>query len=739
MIIGRGRFVLRGMAEDLERQRSLPVWRRLLGLWPQQIGNQCLLMLTAGVLVGLLMPAQAGWLTPLGTAFLQASQVVVMPFLICELVVGFGRLQVGTLGRLARRGGLVLLGLWLAAALMVVVLPLFLPDLVTSGFFHAGIFERPAPVDLLTTYVPDNIFGALAADNFPAVVLFSSLLGILLHGIPERDELLRPLSVARVLFKRVNGLVVLMTPYGVFALAARNVASLKFDDLVRMQGYFGLSLIAFIVLTLAAVLVVTSFTPVTASELWRLVNGPLVLTVTSVNLLIALPMLVANLQQMLPGITRAEDARELAVAEELAPVVSLGYSLPTLGQVASLLFIPFAAWYVDQPLEPASTFQMLLRAIPSTVSGIKSVVRQELTQLGLPIDLLQLVYINGEWLYRFEKVLSLEGLVVLAVLVYASGVGALTVRPVRLLLGLAALVGLVISLGSASRVGLHAALRDFYRNDQRLLALTTILKGVSPVEVTAQQPVRPVSLEVIKRQGFLRVGVRSDGLPWAYRNRQGHLVGFDLDLMGALARDLDVRLHVQQAPIGQLEVWLQQGSLDLVAGGIQSSPQRAIAFELSRGYLPVHLALVVPDDRAKVLQSGQAAKLGRPVVLAVRDPDIISSSLEEELGRFFGSFQAPVKVTLVPTFGKEEFFSVEGQRRFDGLLTSAESGAAWAVMYPRTTLITPFGKDLSSELVLLIGGPDPALRRYINGWLSREQARGGIERLFNYWILLNGG
>ena len=58
------------------------------------------------------------------------------------------------------------------------------------------------------------------------------------------------------------------------------------------------------------------------------------------------------------------------------------------------------------------------------------------------------------------------------------------------------------------------------------------------------------------------------------------------------------------------------------------------------------------------------------------------------------------------------------------------------MLYPRTSLITPFSDDLSSELVLLIGGKDPTLRRYLNGWLSRERAQGRIEELFNYWILL---
>ena len=43
---------------------------------------------------------------------------------------------------------------------------------------------------------------------------------------------------------------------------------------------------------------------------------------------------------------------------------------------------------------------------------------------------------------------------------------------------------------------------------------------------------------------------------------------------------------------------------------------------------------------------------------------------------------------------------------------------------------------VSSELVWLIGGKDASLRRYINGWLSRELAQGGIDQLFQHWILL---
>ena len=229
--------------------------------WLHSVGNQCLLMLVIGLLVGRLAPAQTSWLQPLATLFLQASQVVVMPFLICELLVGFGRLQQGAPQLLCRRGGLVLLGTWLAGALAVLLVPMILPPLVTSEFFHQGIFERSQPQDLVTTYVPDNIFSALAADNFPAVVLFSCLLGILLQGIPERDQLLPALEVMRAVFGRLNKLVVKLIPFGVFALVALNSARMNGDQLLRMQGFMAVCLVSFVALSLTALLVLLSPPP----------------------------------------------------------------------------------------------------------------------------------------------------------------------------------------------------------------------------------------------------------------------------------------------------------------------------------------------------------------------------------------------------------------------------------------------------------------------------------------------
>jgi Na+/H+-dicarboxylate symporter/ABC-type amino acid transport substrate-binding protein len=712
-------------------QRSF--WR---GLWPQQIGNQCLLMLALGAVFGCTWPQATGALTPLAKLFLQASQIVVMPFLICELVVGFGSLRPGMLRTFARSGLVVLLGLWISGALVVLALPRFLPPLITSQFFHSGLFERPAPVDLLEVYLPDNIFAGLAADNFPAVVLFSAVLGMLLQGIEHKRQLLEPMEVMRQLFGRLNKLVARIIPYGIFALTALNVARLDWSQLLRIQGFFQLSLVAFLLLTLLCSGAVLSLTPLTPAGLWRCVRGPLAFTASSANLLIALPLLVANLRQEL---TQALDptGRQPELADEIAPLVSLGFALPSLGQVAALWFIPFAGWYVDQPLSASATGQMLLTAIPSAVSGMKAVMRQELQARGLPVDLLQLIFINGEWLYRFEKVLALEGLVVLAVLVYARGAGALRLKPLRagaVLLASALLLG---GLGGAARAHLARSLAGSYRNDEKLLALRSHSGRPQPA-VLAELTPEPVSLAAILQRRVLRVGVRSDGLPWAYRNGRGELVGYDIDLVDGLARSLGVRLEVREAGLETIEAWLDQGRVDLAVGGIQTSPQRAVRHQLTQGYQRVHLALVVPDAKVPLFQDPSRQPRDRPLVIGVSDPHLINNDLHDQLSSELAGGRSPLRLHLRPLADKRAFFSPQGQAQFDGLLTTAEGGSAWAVLHPRTSLIAPFNDRFSGELVWAIAGDDAALRRYINAWLGREEARGQMEALFGHWIRIDG-
>ncbi|HID97438.1 MAG TPA: hypothetical protein EYP57_04510 [Thermodesulfobacteriaceae bacterium] len=73
-------------------------------------------------------------------------------------------------------------------------------------------------------------------------------------------------------------------------------------------------------------------------------------------------------------------------------------------------------------------------------------------------------------------------------------------------------------------------------------------------------------LDVIRSRGALRVGYDRDRLPFAFRNNNGAVVEYDMELVHALARDLD------------------RGRIDVAVGGISMNPRRALRFMFSRSY-----------------------------------------------------------------------------------------------------------------------------------------------------------
>ncbi|MEB3331470.1 MAG: cation:dicarboxylase symporter family transporter [Synechococcaceae cyanobacterium] len=708
-------------------------------LWPRSIGSQCLLGLVFGIAVVLALPGAVPLLRPVGQIFLRASQVVVMPYLTVEVIGALGGLSDRSLRQLGRFGGLVLLSLIALGSLLVFWLPGLLPPLVSSAFFSPELLRRPPEPDLIATYLPFNIFTALATDNFPAVVLFAGVLGVVLQGLPEKEVLLVPLRQLRLLFRRLNSLVIRLAPAGVLALTATTLQSMSSDQILRSQGLLLINMIALVVLALVFLVVMLSFTPFSLQTTWQIVRGPLALAASSGNLLIALPMLSDSLTRAFqPLLPQDDEASGTTVADEIAALLPLGFALPTLGQVVSLVFVPFAAWYDDRPMNAVGIAHMLATGIPTVTGGLKTAVRQELLGASLPVDLVALVDLNGNWLYRQEKVLSLLGLVLLVVLVVSQSLGQLRFRLPRLLPGMLLVLAVANGLGVGSRALLSGVLAGNYRNDRILMAMEPT-RTPTPFRIVPASQLRPapVTLEAIRRRGLLRVGVRRDAMPWAYRNAKGQLVGYDIELASALARTLRLPLVISVAPLGTLDTLLSEGRIDLAVGGIQNTPSRASTNFSSDGYQAVHLALVVHDSKLAAFQLPAPAAATQPsFTIAVADPDLLTSSVEEQIATLLGSPARPAQVRFSALSNRGDFFTDAGERRFDALLTTAEGGAAWALLHPRTTMVPSFGQTLAGEVVILLAGDDRSLKDYINAWLSRRRARGFTQRLYRHWILM---
>src|SRR5712691_1276850 len=101
-------------------------------------------------------------------------------------------------------------------------------------------------------------------------------------------------------------------------------------------------------------------------------------------------------------------------------------------------------------------------------------------------------------------------------------------------------------------------------------------------------------LDEIKSRGKLVVGVSDTTPPFSFRKAaDGTLAGYDLDLVRAVARRMDVALEMVPLSSAERIPLLQQGKLDFVATSMTRTPERLREVDFSHIYFVTPHAVIV--------------------------------------------------------------------------------------------------------------------------------------------------
>ena len=98
-------------------------------------------------------------------------------------------------------------------------------------------------------------------------------------------------------------------------------------------------------------------------------------------------------------------------------------------------------------------------------------------------------------------------------------------------------------------------------------------------------------------RGTLRVGLATF-VPWAMRDRNGDLIGFEVDVAKKLAGDMGVRVEfVPTAWEGIIQA-LVAGRFDVIISGMSITPERALVVDFTRPYSSSGYILLAGSERA---------------------------------------------------------------------------------------------------------------------------------------------
>ncbi|WP_186374819.1 transporter substrate-binding domain-containing protein [Yersinia similis] len=105
--------------------------------------------------------------------------------------------------------------------------------------------------------------------------------------------------------------------------------------------------------------------------------------------------------------------------------------------------------------------------------------------------------------------------------------------------------------------------------------------GIMVLVLIGSQQVLAKNWQEIKQSGELRIGVPGDYAPLAFHDKQGQLIGYDVDMANALGESLKLKVNFVSTSWPTLSDDLVADKFDIAMGGVTATPGREAQFALS--------------------------------------------------------------------------------------------------------------------------------------------------------------
>ncbi len=354
---------------------------------------QIFIGLFVGIAVGLLWPDFGKTLQPIGTAFIKAIKMLVMPLVFSAVTLGIYRMgsDLKQLGRL----GLMAFGWFYLATGIAIVIGISLNEIFHPAAGLTLAATGAVPQNLATSVnwtnffldiIPDNFLFAMANQKIIPTLFFSICFGL---SLAKAGDAAKPVTnflegVLSAMFKMTAG-IIHTAPLAVAAIIAWVLASQGIKLLIAMAKlvgtlYIGLIVVAVIFCVLLMLIGVPPLKTV------KKIAEPLLLAFTTASSEVTLPVHMKILEE-------AGMPRRL-----VAFILPLGYSFNLDG---AALYQALATCFLAEAYHIELTLPALLTILVTTLVANKGtanvpgaslvVMAVLLSSLGLPVDAIAII------------------------------------------------------------------------------------------------------------------------------------------------------------------------------------------------------------------------------------------------------------------------------------------------------------------------------------------------------------
>lgn len=227
--------------------------------------------------------------------------------------------------------------------------------------------------------------------------------------------------------------------------------------------------------------------------------------------------------------------------------------------------------------------------------------------------------------------------------------------------------------------------------------------------------------EILERK-TLRVGV-AEFAPWTVRTESGKLIGFEIDVANKIATDMGVTADFEVYEWDELIGALEKGEIDVIAGGMAITPERALRVNFSRPLARSGVGLATNTQLTQDVQTLEE----------LNDPDIVIATVADTLAHNVSkTLFDRANVNVFPAAGSAEKEVVEGRAH---AYLAGMPEARFLVLKNPGALDLPLNEPLlASSEALAVKKGEQQLLNFLDAWVTARQTDKWLATSREYWF-----
>lgn len=246
--------------------------------------------------------------------------------------------------------------------------------------------------------------------------------------------------------------------------------------------------------------------------------------------------------------------------------------------------------------------------------------------------------------------------------------------------------------------------------------------GCGGAPAKSEEPKKETAADTIKKKGKLVIGTATGYYPFEMADKNGKLVGFDIDVANALGKELGVEVEFQNYAFSGLIPALQAKKVDLVIAGMTITDKRKEVVDFSEPYFKSGQAMLVSKKYPDVKKWEDLDKKGNVIAVSM------GTTADQTASKMFKN--AEVK--------KFEGSALAGLEVLNGKATAVIHEVPWVAIYNKMNSDTTYAvlePFTTEELGIAVPKGNEALLGEINKFVKKYKAGENYKKDYAYWFV----